>query len=101
MFCPSFKGSFEGKGLRATLVGWYWQEKTQVIGEDPDPVPLCSAHVLHGLAPGLKGCLGEWPATCPLSSGTAFEDYFLEIIYENLAVSYCVAEDRIRLQYGT
>ena len=45
-----------------------------LTAENPDPVPLCSPHILHGLAPGLKGRLGEWPATCRLSSGMAFED---------------------------
>ena len=48
--------------------------ENSVIGENPDPVPLSSPYILHGLARGLNGRLGEWPATCRLSSGTAFED---------------------------
>jgi hypothetical protein len=33
---------------RAT-VEWYWQEKTEELGEKPVPVPLCPPQIPHGL----------------------------------------------------
>jgi hypothetical protein len=33
---------------RAT-VEWYWQGKTEELGEKPVPVPLCPPQVPHGL----------------------------------------------------
>jgi hypothetical protein len=30
-------------------VEWYWQGKTEVLGEKPVPVPLCLPQIPHGL----------------------------------------------------
>jgi hypothetical protein len=32
------------------LVGWYWQEKAEVLEEKPVPVPLCPLQIPHGRA---------------------------------------------------
>jgi hypothetical protein len=32
------------------LVEWYWQGKTDVLGEKPIPLSLCSPQIPHGLA---------------------------------------------------
>jgi len=31
------------------LVEWCWQEKTEVVGESPVPLPLCPPQIPHGL----------------------------------------------------
>jgi hypothetical protein len=31
------------------MVGWYWQGKTEELGEKPVPVPLCPPQISHGL----------------------------------------------------
>jgi hypothetical protein len=45
-----------------------WQGKTEVLGENTVPVPICPPQIPHGLNPGLRG---ERPATNRLSHGTA------------------------------
>jgi hypothetical protein len=32
-----------------TTMGWYWQGKTEELGEKPVPVPLCPPQIPHGL----------------------------------------------------
>jgi len=40
----------EDENEYGTLVEWYWQGKTEVLGEKPVPVPLCPPHISDGLA---------------------------------------------------
>jgi hypothetical protein len=57
--------------LRAT-VEWYWQEKTEELGEKPVPVPLCPPKIPYGLTRGVNpGLSGDRPATNDLCHGTA------------------------------
>jgi hypothetical protein len=53
-------------------VEWYWQEKTEELGEKPVPVPLCPPHIPHGLT---CASASERSATNRLSHGTTFIDY--------------------------
>ena len=51
------------------LVEWYWQAKTEILGQKPVPVPLCPLQIPYGFDlefnPGLQGerpainCLGH------------------------------------------
>jgi hypothetical protein len=54
-------------------VEWNWQGKTEVLGEKPVPVPLCTPQISHGPTwDQTRGLRGERPATNRLSHGTAF-----------------------------
>jgi hypothetical protein len=44
IFCP-----FPSNGAP---VEWNWQGKTEVLGENPFPVPLCPPQIPHGLTGG-------------------------------------------------
>jgi hypothetical protein len=48
-------------------VEWYWQGKTEELGEKPVPVPLCPPQIPLGANPGRHV---ERPATNHLSHGT-------------------------------
>jgi hypothetical protein len=51
-------------------VEWNWQEKTEVFGENPVPVPLCLPQIPHRPTPGSNpGLRGEKPVTNCLSLG--------------------------------
>jgi hypothetical protein len=58
-------------GVWRATVKWYWQGKTEELGESTDPFPLCPPQVSHGLnrAPNRDSALR--PATNRLSRGTA------------------------------
>jgi hypothetical protein len=64
-------------------VEWYWQGKTEGLGEKPVPVPLCPPQIpldCPGREPGRRG---ERPATNRLSYGTDhtrdYDDVLLEL----------------------
>jgi hypothetical protein len=53
-------------------VEWNWQEKTEVLGQKPAPVPLCPPQIPPWTDPGSNpGLRGERPTTNRLSHGTA------------------------------
>jgi len=57
---------------RAT-VEWYWQGKTEELGEKPVPVPLWPPQIPHGMTLGANpGLRCERPATNRLSYGIAW-----------------------------
>jgi hypothetical protein len=65
---------------RAT-VEWYWQGKTEELGEKPVPVPLCPPQIPHGLnrASAVRGRrLTTWAMARPMPRLTdSFKDFRL------------------------
>jgi hypothetical protein len=63
----------------AAPIARYWQGKTEVLGEEPVPMPpLCPQQISHGLA--RDRIRFERPATYHLSHGTTFKDKVVYII---------------------
>ena len=44
------RGRLFRKNEHGTLVEWHWQGKTEALGENLVPVPLCAPHISHRLA---------------------------------------------------
>jgi hypothetical protein len=68
-------------------VEWYWQGRTEILGEKPVPVPLCPLQMSCGQGLGSnQGRSGEWPVTDHLSHGMAFWGLkYIYIMFKNLA----------------
>ena len=57
------------------LVEWYWQGKTEVLGEKPVPRPLYPPQISHGLTkpgPSWQEAVGETPKPWHCFSGSPF-----------------------------
>jgi hypothetical protein len=61
---PFFHPPWDMSEYGAAMI-WYWQGKTEGLGEKPGPVPLCPPQIPHWLTWALtnRGLRGEKPAT--------------------------------------
>jgi hypothetical protein len=76
-------------------VEWYWQGKTEGLGENPVPVPICPQIPHWNELDANPGFRGEKPATNRLNYGMV-----LAYLFKDLEFTWTEeGKDRISLQY--